>query len=137
MNEMNYQHAEAFALMAYQCEKCGRRERIWNSRDGVTPFITSCPREGGCGGSMQHVDWQNDRRVVGYEPQEGERFFRDGTDEEARRSVAAIVDDPEHPCPEGWTRADLIESMLEGYNPGWPKLEMVPVPVEQPPTEKE
>lgn len=53
---LKYEHAEAFCLMWYGC-KCGHRERIWNSRDGVTPFGMGCPS---CGGSMSHVDWQKD-----------------------------------------------------------------------------
>ena len=44
MKESNeeYKHAEAFCLMKYRCEKCGQAEVVWNSRDGVTPFIINC-----------------------------------------------------------------------------------------------
>lgn len=38
-----HNHAEAFCLMWYQCKDCGAKERIWNSRDGVTPFGMRCP----------------------------------------------------------------------------------------------
>lgn len=34
-------HAEAFAIMHYRCEGCGKIEMLWNSRDGVTPFMVA------------------------------------------------------------------------------------------------
>lgn len=37
---MKFNHAEAWAVMWYQTEDSGRRrEQLWNSRDGVTPFM--------------------------------------------------------------------------------------------------
>ena len=49
-----YNHKEAFCLMQYQCEKCGGLEYLWNSRDGVTPFMLGCIK---CDGMMQHINW--------------------------------------------------------------------------------
>ena len=40
--ESKYKHAEAYCLMKYKCEKCGKTEILWNSRDGVTPFMIKC-----------------------------------------------------------------------------------------------
>lgn len=76
MKESNeeYKHAEAFCLMKYKCEKCGQAEVVWNSRDGVTPFIINCEK---CGGNMQHIDWHSDVRQVGYIPKLGQRVFID------------------------------------------------------------
>ena len=54
-----YNHKEAFCLMTYRCNDCGFEERIWNSRDGVTPFGLACPQ---CKGHNHlHADWQNDQ----------------------------------------------------------------------------
>ncbi len=78
-------YAEAFMLMTYQCEKCGAKEIVWNSRDGVTPFMgPECrafndSRERQCGGATQHVDWQNDVYKPDYRPIIGDRIWRDGT----------------------------------------------------------
>lgn len=36
-------HGEAFALMKYQNKVTGRIEWLWNSRDGVTPFVIDDP----------------------------------------------------------------------------------------------
>lgn len=74
--EAGHAHAEAFALMWYGCP-CGHRERYWNSRDGVTPFMTLCPS---CGRpSMQHVDWKLDTFAPNHKPAIGQRVWVDMT----------------------------------------------------------
>lgn len=82
-----YDHAEAFMLMKYATRKDGPGpdpivERIWNSRDGVTPFVVRSTD----GREMQHVDWRNDV----YAPHHphtglkvGDRIFVDMTREAA------------------------------------------------------
>ena len=72
--ESKYKHAEAYCLMKYRCEKCGFTEKVWNSRDCVTPFIINCPK---CNGHMQHTDWNEDKRVENYIPAIGQRVFID------------------------------------------------------------
>ncbi|OPY64101.1 MAG: hypothetical protein A4E56_00155 [Pelotomaculum sp. PtaU1.Bin065] len=81
-----YNHAEAFCLMTYQCESCGCEERIWNSRDGVTPFVLRCRY---CGGEAKHVRWNEDRCVPEYIPKPGERVFKNMTHEKAREIAEA------------------------------------------------
>lgn len=74
-------HAEAFNLMIYRCDR-GHEERIWNSRDGVTPFIIDCRY---CeNAEAVHHDWNRDQYLPTYHLTAGDRFFRDGTIEEAR-----------------------------------------------------
>jgi hypothetical protein len=79
---MSRQHTEAFALMWYACE-CGHRERIWNSRDGVTPFggilCSSCGGKGLQRRGLTHVDWKLDEPAPEHKLTNGQRFFRDGT----------------------------------------------------------
>lgn len=60
----DYKFCEAFCLMWYACD-CGHRERFWNSRDGITPFGTSCPS---CGGVMNHVQWPLDTLAPDHVP---------------------------------------------------------------------
>lgn len=74
-----HQHAEAFCLMWYKCRDCPHCERIWNSRDGVTPFGTPCPS---CGGdSLYHT-----MRGMLYAPQHklthGQKFWRTMTEKD-------------------------------------------------------
>ena len=59
--ESKYKHAEAYCLMKYKCEKCRKTEILWNSRDGVTPFMINCEK---CDGHMQHTDWNEDKRII-------------------------------------------------------------------------
>lgn len=68
-------HCEAFCLMLYQCEVCRHIEILWNSRDGVTPFIIGCTK---CKGSMSHTVWHVDTRVEKLVPPDEMRIFVDG-----------------------------------------------------------
>ena len=67
-------HKEAFHLMWYECEKCKCRERLWNSRDGVTPFMLNCTI---CSGLMQHIAWRSDEYAPNFMPAKGQRVFID------------------------------------------------------------
>ena len=76
-----YAHAEAFCIMWYSCP-CGHRERMWNSRDGVTPFNTSCPS---CGGiDFAHSNFDADVHSRDHKPHPGQRVWVDMTPERAR-----------------------------------------------------
>ena len=76
---MTYNHSEAFCLMKYRSDDGTEEEIIWNSRDGVTPFVLSLRS----GKTAQHVDWHEDRCVPDYQPKPGERIFIDLTSEKA------------------------------------------------------
>jgi hypothetical protein len=81
-----HQHAEAFRLMWYGCQ-CGHRERIWNSRDGVTPFGTLCPS---CDRpDLQHIWWNQDQYAPDHKPAFGQRVWIDMTRESAGSYVRA------------------------------------------------
>ncbi|RKR46267.1 hypothetical protein [Paraburkholderia sp. BL17N1] len=85
-------HTEAFCLMWYACE-CGHRERIWNSRDGVTPFGFQCPscKEP----KLRHVNWNLDQYAPKHVPAPGQRVWidltRDRALEIARRTVNQVA----------------------------------------------
>lgn len=72
---------EAFCVMEYQCKK-EHRVLIWNSRDGVTPFIISCPIHD-CGEESQHIMWQKDHYCPAHKPATGDYVFVDLTIEMA------------------------------------------------------
>jgi len=42
-DKITHNHIEAFCLMVYEHEDCGHEEVIYNTRDGVTPFLVPCP----------------------------------------------------------------------------------------------
>ena len=89
-NEKKYKHAEAFALMHYKCKACGHTEKIWNSRDGVTPFGLSCPR---CGSTeFLHWAWHLDQTIEDYQPKIGQRIFVDLTFEKYQQYTKEYID---------------------------------------------
>ena len=55
-----YRHPEAFMIMTYRADDGIEEERIWNSRDGVTPFVITLRN----GKQATHVDWGQDQRMA-------------------------------------------------------------------------
>ncbi len=76
---MNNGHAfgEAFMLMRYE-DDLGNVEVIWNSRDGVTPFIELSR----LGRQMTHKHWNVDVYAPDHKPNPGDRIFTDLTFDE-------------------------------------------------------
>lgn len=127
-----YKHKEAFCLMWYACKDCGHRERIWNSRDGVTPFGILCRS---CGKFANHVEWQRDECRPDYKPIKGQHIFRDGTPEEAEKFMRARIEKAKgtahEPSPE--YAALLVATVRNPDDPrnsefqrGWPMLDVAP-----------
>lgn len=126
---MKTQHGEAFALMQYECEKCHNIEVIWNSRDGVTPFIVDC-RERDCDGSAQHARWNEDVYAPDHVPALGTRMFVDLTPE--RRKALAVKTAERYwetypPSREQFSTVEDLAAMLasHGVSPGEPDLVVV------------
>lgn len=127
--ESGYHHGEAFMLMWYECKDCHHSEQIWNSRDGVTPFGMKCPQ---CNGSqMLHQNWGSDVFAPQHQLKPGQRFWRNGTPDEAeaimRRRIEAMRG--RYPLtPEG--EAELIKRCRDGseseFQVGWPMISMNP-----------
>lgn len=68
---------EAFMLMKYRHQKTGQVEWVWNSRDGVSPFLITAPGETALNGYMNHEDWGEDVLVPNFVPPIGMRVFID------------------------------------------------------------
>lgn len=120
-------HKEAFCLMWYAC-KCGHRERIWNSRDGVTPFGCTCPS---CKGTMSHVEWHNDMPSRHHKLIGGQRFWRDGTPDEAEAIMRRRIEQAKGTQWEADAEmvAVLIKSARDEsdeseFRKGWPVLDV-------------
>lgn len=75
-------------LMRYEGHG-GRREWIWNSRDGITPF---CLRSADEQVDMHHGNWHLDRYEPFYVPPIGSRVFVDLTEDAARAQAQEYVD---------------------------------------------
>jgi hypothetical protein len=114
-----YNHVEAFCLMFYRCEKCGQLEVLWNSRDGVTPFIIGCSE---CDGNMVHINMKFDHAVEDHIVEKGERVFIDMPESLketfARRSLKAYKEskyyDPKEIITDEITIKETVDNMKLG-----------------------
>ncbi len=119
--------AEAYCLMLYRCEGAEPHDEIlWNSRDGVTPFVIKCAR---CESEMKHENWSKDRRVPDHIPEVGDRIFVNLTMDQAmpgaRKHVEQYWDHSEWPLSKtypGMTREECVgakaqEWVGDGGNP--------------------
>lgn len=85
---MPYLHREAFCLMRYQTRDTFLIETLWNSRDGVTPFIIRSKD----GREMHHSDWSNDLCVPDFKPAKGMRYFVNATEELVKSRLTQYVE---------------------------------------------
>lgn len=76
-----HRHAEAYRVMTYMSDDGQESEQIWNSRDGVTPFMVHL-RDGR---PATHRAADADCYDPGYHPHPGERVFADMTRAYAER----------------------------------------------------
>jgi hypothetical protein len=107
---------EGFCLMRYRDEKTGDIEIVWNSRDGVTPFVIDSPK----GHAAQHVDWQLDEYAPFHVPEIGDRVFVRMTLDIARKLAGPYVDRDlegmlEHEALPN-TRDELIEYFAKSWS---------------------
>lgn len=120
-------HGEAYKLMTYANKDRSVVEIIWNSRDGVTPFIVSS-RDGV---ELTHVDWYKDVYAPNHVPAPGDRIFVDLTRERARDLAIANAERFWETYPPSREQFDTVEDLaavLEtGYldTPGSPDLIVV------------
>ena len=120
-----YVHKEAFNIMTYECEGCGTKELLWNSRDGVTPFSLNCAT---CGnGTMKHIDWEKDLCDPDHIPERGSRVFIDMSPEllqiTIRKYVERIWDHPDMPASKNWVnKAEAIKALSQDNQPGEPYI---------------
>ena len=92
--EPPHKHREAFCLMKYRCDNCYKIETLWNSRDGVTPFMIPCS-DHACKGTMQHINWNEDKYAPDFKPYPiypSMRVFVDLTEQKAKIYSAQFVD---------------------------------------------
>jgi DNA-directed RNA polymerase subunit RPC12/RpoP len=112
--------------MEYRCQDCSKEEMLWNSRDGVTPFIIGCRF---CGGEARHIDWKADVRHTNYQPQPGERIFIDMTPEKAKEIATKRVESAkgtEYEIPEADREAIIEDIAKDLYGDGTtPDIETV------------
>lgn len=83
-----YQHAEAFCLMMYKCDKCGHMEVIWNSRDGGIPYSVGCTE---CDGKSTPIMREHDVCKPDHKLKIGQRYFGNMTRDEYREFIMSRI----------------------------------------------
>jgi len=83
---MSYRQPEAFCLMLYRSES-GKEYTIWNSRNGVTPFVAAIDGE-----EFTHVEWGKDAYRPDHLPKVGDYVFVTLTEAEALKHRAEFVE---------------------------------------------
>ena len=73
---------------------------------------------------MLHVDWHKDEASPGHKLHKGQRYWRDGTQEEAEAIARARVAKYPEYMPEGTTQDEMVRSILRDFRPGWPRLDI-------------
>jgi hypothetical protein len=106
--------------MNYRSEDGLVSEKIWNSRDGVTPFCVLA-KDGKT--MISHVDWHKDRRLPDFAPPPGTRYFASITSEEIRQraeeSADRIIAANNGILPSYLVSKQLlIEGLADGYKAG-------------------
>lgn len=110
-----FDYENAFCIMWYACQ-CGHQERIWNSRDGVTPSGLQCSS---CGGTAYHAAKQQDVYAPRHELHHGQKFFRNGTLEEAHSIVLKRLN-----CPPLCFELKDFDAEAYGFHDGWPIVDI-------------
>lgn len=122
----HFQHNEAFCLMQYDADDATESEVIWNSRDGVTPFIITLRS----GKPATHARWGEDARITENMARAlGVRWFVTATRENLHDGAVEYVekywDHPEYPMHPRWaTKEEAVENLLDMWleQPGSPTL---------------
>ena len=119
-----HDHAETFMLMRYEGAG-GRREWIWNSRDGVTPF---CVQSADGLAEMRHGNYHLDRYEPFHVPAVGARVFVDLTEELARPRAIEYVERhwdagayqmSQHPTFADLGKAGAVERFVREWVSDW------------------
>lgn len=90
-----HEHVEAFRLMLYSSNDGQEIETIWNSRDGVAPFVV-VSRSGTH--ELRHVLWGGDPYAPHHVPNVGDRMIvtlgRENAERVARETARRFWNDP-------------------------------------------
>ena len=106
---------EGHMLMWY-ADRNGKRERIWNSRNGITSFCISGRYPGDP--EMSHVDWNLDTYAPNHVPDLGDRIFVNLTiimaQEGRRKFTDENWDHPEFPMHSRYsTKEEAIKELAQ------------------------
>jgi hypothetical protein len=116
----SFKYNEAFCLMLYQCKRTGHVIDIWNSRDGVTPFMCDIDGE-----EYGHIAFSFDRRVPDFKPKPGMYIWRTATradGESVAKQEIASRGVPEGMSVESFTDIIVNDVLHDGEGPWLEKV---------------
>ncbi len=126
----NHKYKDAFCIFWFAC-KCGHQEKVWNSRDNYIPSNIICSSCGKMAGIPSGAPVEYDPK---HQLNHGQKFFRDGTPEEAIKLATAhadkvikngsMVPGQEHMVYIEEDRKPLIEAILKKFKEGWPCVDV-------------
>ena len=113
-NNPQYKHNEAFCLMRYGSDDGTEIEVLWNSRDGVTPFMIGSRLTEGM---LRHIDWREDKCRPDFTPHKGMRIFVNATKElvtpKLNEYVQEIWNHKEYPAKDHWdSKQECFDALL-------------------------
>lgn len=114
-------HVDSYKRMKYLSDDGTEEEWLWNSREGVTPFIITLRS----GKSARHVEWNKDEYLPDYVPPKGSRIFIDMTEARARQLVEQTIHRYEMDGTfEQYGRSPTLEEdlMASYFKPGAPDI---------------
>lgn len=75
--------SDAYLVLTYRCDVCGKTETIWNARDGHAPSFIPCLKNN-CHSVMGRSDRHLERKRKNFPLVRGSRYFIDLSLDEAR-----------------------------------------------------
>ena len=109
---------DSYLLMQYRSDDGRIMEKIWNSREGVTPFMVHSRDKV----EMRHVDWHLDTYCPLHIPKVGDRIFVDALPELMRPLAFERVEQEWDNTTFGYPLRDAFESKeaaVESFVEDW------------------
>lgn len=112
LTDCNHDHGEGYNLMLYASDDRRITKRVWNARNGVTPFVI-----GWEGVELAHIDWHRDEKRPHHVPEIGDLVFVNLTIERAREFRRSYVEkfwDGPYAMSERWeTKEEAVEELAQ------------------------
>lgn len=127
MKRSGHQYVEAYCWMYYETDDGSDGVWIYNSRDGVTPFIHLEN-----GKEYTHTEWSKDLYRPNYKPKEGDRIWVTMSKEEWTDLKMDYVNkiDMEQGFPVEtisgpMSKEELLKGLIQGYQEGTPTMKKI------------
>jgi UTP:GlnB (protein PII) uridylyltransferase len=80
--------SDAYLVLTYRCDVCGKTETVWNAREGSAPSFIPCTKNN-CHNVMGRSERHRERKRKNFPLVRGALYFSDITEAEAQRQAGA------------------------------------------------